>query len=49
VYFIDDEEEHPFSYIQVGNLSYMNSWFTKMNETINKVVEDIEGKKNDDW
>jgi hypothetical protein len=49
VYFIDDDEEHPFSYIRVNSLSYMNSWFTKMNETINKVIEDIEGKGDNDW
>lgn len=49
VYFIDKEEEHPFSYIQVSNLNYMNSWFRQMNDKISKVLEDIEGKKDKDW
>lgn len=45
----EDEEEHPFSYIQIGNVSIMNTWFTPMNESINKLLKSMSDSNDDNW
>ena len=45
----EDEEEHPFSYIQIGNVSIMNTWFPPMNESINKLLKSMSDSNDDNW
>ena len=45
----EDKVEHPFSYIRTSSASHMNTWFTPMNQSINKLLTAMSNKKDDNW